>query len=375
MVLVILQHSYLSVSLKSIHILFDFFIWPITGLAAVAFVSISGMVYSYFLYMASDWRNVYRRYAKRAAFLLLAAHPAINLASYYFNAAGKEFSSCSHALLTLIVFNFPITDMIAICLLIAPVFIVYSGSAMRAVVIIAMLVSAVFVRVCVTMVDPLWAAIQEVTFGVLGVPSVFWFPLVPWLAIFLTGSFAGQGLAYLKKGSIDEATLVQRISKAGIALGVCGGVLTVGYKMLKITFGNDWSPNVFLAIYPGQTTTLLPAYLAVLAFLLASLVKHIDLSGKYNRLFWLLSVFGRTSLFTFVIQFAIVESVPALLGLKGGLSLTGFVILFLAGMVIVWIFSYWYGRVRGWIQKNDYAVCVKAAQAQNQSIQAIALAR
>lgn len=375
MVLVILQHSYLSVNMKAIPSLVDFSIWNMTGLAAVAFVSISGLVYSYFLYTASDWRHVYRRYAKRAAFLLLAAHLTVNLAGYYFNAAGKDFSSSAHAVWSLIVFNFPITDMIAVCLLIASVFIVCLGSAMRAAVIIALLVSAVFVRACVVPADPLWTTIQEATFGVLVVPRVFWFPLVPWLAIFLSGSFAGYALACHKKGTLEISATAKMINRGGFFLAVSGVLLVLGYKMLKIALGNTWNHNIFLAIYPGQTTTLLPGYLAVLAFLLAGLVKQIDIFGHYNRLFWLLSVLGRTSLFTFVIQFAVVESVPAILGLKGALSLGGFLILFSAGLVVVWVFSYIYGRLRGWIPGNDYAVCVKTAQIHGQSVQELTPAR
>jgi len=54
MVLVILQHSYLSVNIKAIPPLIDFLLWNITGLAAVAFVSISGVIYSYFMYAGPD---------------------------------------------------------------------------------------------------------------------------------------------------------------------------------------------------------------------------------------------------------------------------------------------------------------------------------
>jgi len=324
-------------------------------------------MYSYFLYTHSDWRLAYRRYATRAAFLLLAVHPVIILASYYFNAAGHAGSAGSLTFLDQILLNFLITDMIAVCLLVASVFVIGLSTFQRAVVIVAMLMSGVLFRAFVLPEEPHWAILQEATFGGLGLPKVFWIPLVPWLAIFLTGSFAGYALARFQKGALNISALVRGMKNAGIILAVCGVVLTIGYKMLKIAFGGDWSPNLFLAIYPGQTTTLLPGYLAVLALLFAALVQQIDISGRYNRLFWLLSILGRTSLFTFVIQFAVVESVPAILGFKGALTLAGFFILFSSGLVVVWILAYLYGRLRNWISPNDYAECINSARALRQS--------
>jgi len=72
----------------------------------------------------------------------------------------------------------------------------------------------------------------------------------------------------------------------------------------------------------------------------------------------MLSVFGRTSLFTYVIQFAVVESMSALLGMKGMMGLSGFIVLFTAGSMLIWLLAYLYGRWRGWILENDYATCV-----------------
>jgi hypothetical protein len=103
--------------------------------------------------------------------------------------------------------------------------------------------------------------------------------------------------------------------------------------------------------------------LAALAWLLSGLIHQIDIAGNYNRIFWFLSIMGRTSLFTFVIQFAVVQSFPAMLGFKGSLGLKGYLLLFIMGLTVTWLLSYSYGRLRGWFQNNDYAECVKAAKA------------
>ena len=139
MVFVIMQHAYFSVNSRSIPFLIDFLLWKMTGIAAVAFLSISGVIYSYYLYLQTDWRLSYRRYVKRAAFLLLAVHPIINLASYYFIVAGKSHSSGFQTFIYIFLFNFPMTDTIAACLLISPVFIIRFSHFQRTMAIVSIL--------------------------------------------------------------------------------------------------------------------------------------------------------------------------------------------------------------------------------------------
>jgi uncharacterized membrane protein len=363
MVLVILAHAYLSVNAELIPRILDMFLWGVTYSAAVAFVSISGTMFSYFLYAQPNWTTAYRRYAARAAFLLLVAHPAINLTSYCFRVAGKGNSSGGLAFLKQLILDFPITDTIAVCLLVSPLFILRMGTRLKAGTIVALLTATPFVRAFLNPAEPHLLMLKEAIFGGLGMPSVFWWPLAPWLAIFLAGSFVGQALARLKQGTLKAFTLVRELNNAGITLAICSVIFTLGYKILKMGFERDWSPDLFLAIYPSQTTTLLPGYFAVLAWFFASLMRRIDISGRYDRFLWFLSILGRTSLFTFVIQFAVVESVPALLDLKGTLGLGGFLVLFVVGLTVVWVLSYGYGRMRGWFSETDYAECVATARA------------
>lgn len=363
MMLVILQHSYLSADMKTIPPFLDMLLWGVTYLAAVAFVSISGMMYSYFLFSSVDRGVVYRRYAARALFLILAAHPAINLLSYPFRAVGHGGVPDFHTFLLSLLLDFPITDTIGVCILVAPVFIVCLGSLIRAATIAAMLVSTVLIRALVIPPEAQLMVLKEAIFGGLGLPRYFWFPLIPWLAIFLSGSFVGQALAQVRQGTVKTSALIPKLNKAALALAFTGLFLTACYKVLRVAFGEVWSPSIFLAIYPGQTTSLLPGYLAVLLWVFSILLHRIDVSGCYDRFVWLLSISGRTSLFTYVVQFAVVESAPALLGLKGSLSLAGFLALFAIGQSIMWFLSHAYGRLRGWFQHNDYAEFVKMVKA------------
>ncbi len=361
--LAILQHSYFSANVKLIPPACSWLLWYITHLAAITFVSISGAMFAFFLYTRSKWSTTYRRYALRAVFLVLLAHPAINLASYPFRMIRNGPSASFGSFLQSMLLEFPITDTIAVCLLVSPVLILCFGPRLRGVTVVTLWLMAPLIAAFVNPVEPSLLIFKEAIFGVLGNPSVFWYPLARWLAIFLAGSLVGEALARLKTGTLTSSTLVREMNKAGTVLFACSVIATMGYKLLKIRFGQAWIPELFLAIYPGQTTTLLPGYLAVLAWLFAALVRRIDMSGQYDRFLWFLSVLGRTSLFTFVIQFAVVESAPALLGLKGTLGLVGFLILFVSGLGVVWILAYGYGRLRGWFSANDYGECVAAAGA------------
>jgi uncharacterized membrane protein len=354
MVLVILQHAYLSVNRQLIPPLLDMFLWGLTYIAAIAFVSISGMMCSYFFNTQTNWKLPYRRYVARAIFLIFGAHLAINLTSYYFRVTGGSDWLISHSSVEQFFLGSPITDTIGFCLLMAPVFIIYWSPAQRAVAIVLMLVATAIIRAFVIPTGPYWTILNEATFGVLGEPKLFWVPLVPWFAVFLTGSFIGKALACLKSGEINLPTLIQKMNKTAIVFAISGAIFTLCYKLLRIVFGGVLSPNLFLAIYPGQTTTLLPGYLSMLLWLFSALIQHIDIHGCYDRFTWFLSVFGRTSLFTFIVQFAVAESIPALMGLKGSLGLAGFLFLFGTSTIVMWLLSYLYGRLRGWITKRDY---------------------
>ncbi len=355
MVLMILAHAYLNVNEELLSPALAIFFWFLNYLPAVAFVWISGTVFSYFLYTAADPAKTYRRYAARAAFLILLAHPAINLASLGFTMPLHETSPWYFSLLSQLVFGFPITDTIAVCIFLAPFFIRGIPPLNRALVILAMLFITPLV---VALINPHHSSLlllKEAFFGAIGEPRVFWTPFIPWFAIFLTGSFMGKQLALVKQKNLSYAYLVQTMYKTGFFLVLMSTVLTIGYKVLKVVFEADWNPNIFAALYPKQTTSLLPCYLGMLYLIFARLVHRIEIAGHYDRLVWFLSVFGRTALFTFLVQFAVVESMPALLGLRGNIGLSGFVTLFLIGACIVWLLSFAYGRMRGWVSEHDYA--------------------
>ncbi|MDA8138640.1 MAG: heparan-alpha-glucosaminide N-acetyltransferase domain-containing protein [Desulfobacteraceae bacterium] len=355
MVLVLLQHSYLSTNSKLIPFFIDKTIWLITYSAAIAFVSISGAIYSYFLFMAHNWKSIYKHYAKRALFIIIVGHIAIGFTAYYFNTIVLYGgSSGSYSLFRKLLGSFPITDVIGFFMLIAPAFIVRVPPKARAALVVFLLLIPIPIKSLNLSDNHALNILKEVLFGTPTIPEIFWFPLVPWFAIFLCGSFVGEALANVNQNRTHITVLLKRINSTAFLLLACSLGLTLFYKLLKITFNGHVNSNFLLSLYPNQTTTLLPGYLAILVWILAASMKRIDVMGRYDKLQWYLSILGRTSFFTYIVQFAIVESLPALLGINRSLNLVGFGLLFVTGVVITWWVSFIYGRLRGWITGRDY---------------------
>lgn len=356
MVLVILQHSYLSVDRESIPVLFDAFLWNITSLAAIAFVAIAGVVCSYSLYSQTGLKFPYGRFIPRAAFLILLVHPAINLTNCFFRFGRIDSSIYSLSFPGQLLFDFPITDTIGLCLLLSPFFIVRLGDVPRTIGIVAMLFVSLLARVLVAPENHLLQILKEGIFGVVGLPEIFWFPIVPWLAIFLTGTFLGKSYRNIERDTNDISALIHRMKKTAIGLTALSLALLCAYKLLKVLVYPQGSAIILSLIAPDRTSTLLPGCLAILLWILSVFEQRISLSGRFSRLAWCLSVFGRTSLFTYVVQFVVVESIPALFGLKGVLGFRGFLTLFFAGLVVMWFLSYFYGRLRGWLEPKDFTI-------------------
>lgn len=367
MVLVILDHSFQSTNPALIHYWLHKIITLITALAAIAFIAISGTIYSYFLYASDRWMPVYRRYAKRAAFLLLLVHPTINLMDYFWQLEGVADPLSFSTVAKKIVIGFPITDTIAVCILVSPLLIVCVSNWVRVGIIVGMLAVSRIVSIAFNPETLGAALIKEVFFGVPGDASVFWFPLIPWLAVFLAGSLIAQYLVRLKSCELNTDRLAGTLQRIGTVLLLSSGVLASGCWLLKKTLRLRLSESALLCLSAHRLSSLLPAYLGVLVFLLSVMFRFIDAEGRYNRLTWMVCVFGRISLFVYVGQFAVVKSVPALLGLKGLLGLIGFIFLFVICLTVMWAAAYWYGRLRSWISKNDYQESVEMAMRRSES--------
>jgi uncharacterized membrane protein len=359
MLLAIAQHAYHLIDPERVGEILNLLVYTATRMASVAFMTVSGMMIGYFLYSGRPADEVVRRFRRRALFLLAFAHPAIHLA-YYFGPQEDRWG----VFWSRIFFEGTITDTIALSLLVSPLLLLR----LRPRAIAALALALVFTTPVIVFFWPptegLAQAIKIFLFGRMDhepTPISMDWPLVPWVAIFLCGSLAGRMLADARTGQIGIDELVRRLLRAGAWLAVPGVVYLAGYKALRFAFTDVWPERVFQILWPTRTTGLLPLYLAVLCGVLAFLLWRLDLKGRIDRASWALSVFGRTSLFTYVAQFVFVFSVPGLFGWKGELGLGGVISLAIFATVCTWILAYAYGRARGWIGRTDYRDQLAAA--------------
>jgi len=329
-------------------------VWPplheilvrVSSIASITFMFISGTMISYFLFSGKPFGRVYSRYARRAMLLLLGCHVMIRLAAY------PTFAD-SIAFRDYILLYFPITDTIACAILIGPFIIRYLGNLTRGIIAVLLIYlspwGAVFYQ-------PENAGLRIAKAFLFGEPNsaeniiYVFYPLVPWLGIFLIGCFMGRALAGVKAGRLSLSRLIGLMRRWAALLLALSAILTIGYRALKTLYGGVWDPRVFESIYPSRTTLLLPAYLAILLMVFSLVVHFVDRRGRFGVVPRAVAVFGRTSLFTYVTQYGIAWSLPVLLGLKYSLNLPGFLVSMVSIMSLCWLTSYIYGRLRGWFK-------------------------
>ncbi len=331
MLLVILAHTAWLVDRSTAPALPFLALIRFANLASIAFVFVSGTMVCYFL-ETCDRRRVVLRFARRAVFLLFVIHPVIWLASWFW------FPGDPSAMLR----AWYITDTIAACLLVGPAIMITVPRAGRMILAALLPAAAVVARA-------LWvphAGIGEVARELLvgSRPTTTFYPLLPWLAVFLAGSALGELIAEAGGERRKFLALSGRLKWAASALLGAGVVTVAVYKLSRIAWPGLWNQAWLDAVKPDRTTVLFPLYIGALLLLLAFVIQRGYSRTGFGRLGWATSVLGRTSLFAFVIQFTIVWSLSAILGLRSSLSLVTLWPMFLLYVALIWSFCYAYGR-------------------------------
>jgi hypothetical protein len=273
----------------------------------VGFATVSGMLMGYFIVTkADDIERVVHRYAARAALLVFVAHPLIAVALYGPVGGGRSFLDFTARTVF-------ITDVLAfIFLTVVPVLPRVPPRARLAVGIAFIIVG----RALLLMPAPNTALllVRDILAGVdPPVKSVLLstYPLLSVAGMFLVGSWLGHRFALAERaGELPE--LARRM------LGACAWLIVASGAMLAVWFackmhvaGLDlWSLRRLL--YPDYSLTTYPAYLAGTLLLLALLMTRAKV-GRVQRLFL---AFGKTSLFSYVVQYYLLQTIPWLLRWK-----------------------------------------------------------
>jgi uncharacterized membrane protein len=340
MLLVILAHTAWLVDRSTAPALPFLALIRFANLASIAFVFVSGTMVSYFL-ATLDRRRVVLRFARRAVFLLFVVHPVIWLASWFW------FPGEPSAMLR----AWYITDTIAACLLIGPALMVTVPAAGR-MLLAALLPAAAVVARALWVPDAGIAAVaRELLVG--SRPSTTLYPLLPWLAVFLGGSVLGELLAKAGEDRQKFLALSARLKWAASALLGAGVVTVAVYKSSRIVLPNLWNQAWLDAVRPDRTTVLFPSYIGTLLLLLAFVIQRGYGRTGFGRFGWATSVIGRTSLFAFVVQFTIVWSLSAILGLRSSLTLVTIWPMFLFYVALIWSLCYAYGRLSDRVHRGE----------------------
>lgn len=351
MMLIIFAHTRMLIDQSITSPLSYTLLFYATNISTVTFTFVNGTMLSYFFVTSKDSKATYLRFARRAA-LLLACHPLIKILS--FPAHRDEF-----AFWTFFWVDFPITDTIACCLLTTPLICRYCRGTSRLWIIVTTLVLSPAVSLFSDSGHPTLRAMIEFLFG-----SLWWardpltipFPLLPWIAIDLCGSFMGEALAKYRRGQLSHVELNSRFGRYAKSLALLSAALIATYKLCKVSLAKNIPAVVFEVYYPSKTTALLPLYLSILFVTLTKLFERIDINGDHSAITKFPAVFGRTSLFSYITHFVVAVSLPAILGFKGNLNVHQFFLAAIWNVCMTWVCAVWYGYWRGWIRIEDLPI-------------------
>ena len=267
----------------------------------VGFTTVSGMLVGWFaLHKRDRWERVTARYRLQAIRLLLIAHPLMSAALLI----AYRDSVTQHGLRTLF-----ITDTLAVLFLFVVPLVPRTSTRTRLIAGLVMVIADAFFD--------LWTApaplrvVYEILCGVDPTrPHVLVsdYALLPLCGMFLVGTCLGE----LYARATDAVAIEKRLSRIAAWLSALGGVLVGAWLAARQT----GHPELARLLYPDFETTLYPIYVSWTLVIFAQALRA-PLDHPIARAVVLL---GKTSLFVYVAQYYIVETIPAVLGWRFALS-------------------------------------------------------
>ncbi|MCG3117453.1 MAG: DUF1624 domain-containing protein [Candidatus Manganitrophus sp. SA1] len=303
-------------------------ITKVTNLGTPGFTMISGMLLGYFESTYSHFQRIRWKYFIRGIQLLTLAHLLISLATYPL----RQETSLIEAYLR----YWYITDALAVLFMILPNLVPRLDRPARIVLGIICLLSWKLFSFFPSIPSPILLVIKEFTFGVslrdnplLGDT----YPIVPLAGLFMIGTVLGNSLAR----SIVSETLGQFVRT--LRRSIVPLILLSGFFVGLWAGGKFFSEGLFgntlkTFFYPEKLSSLLPFYIGVLFLILAYFVRKIEMEKNFGRFEKALALFGKTSLFTYVVQYFLVQTIPALIGWRNQLNIAEWT-LYLGGTFMI----------------------------------------
>ncbi len=293
------------------------------------FTMVSGVLLGYFAVVRTDMSGIFVKYRERGLQLLITTHALIAAALYFpFTNGDVEFTE-------FFIKRWYITDTLAV------IFIFFAPGAIRLsvrarlILTGVLLVAGTFIRAGFFPESDALLAIKELFFGTWGDRKVLYdaYPIVPLTAMFLVGTVLGDYYARARQSDSLRA-FCRRMLVWGAPLLVLSGVMIGVWLICKQ--GIIESQLLQDAFFPLRSFTLYPIYLAGFMALFAFWIWRRELTGgKLTLIERDFVAQGRTSLFTYVVQYIVVQTLPYIFGLWGTLDAVGLVLLSIFGISVV----------------------------------------
>ncbi|TAK07430.1 MAG: DUF1624 domain-containing protein [Candidatus Manganitrophaceae bacterium] len=312
--LITLGHGHILLSDSESNRRFILLISKITNLGTPGFTFLSGLLLGYFEYTHSDFRRIQRKYFLRGLQLLTLAHLLIAVGTYPL----REETSFIQVYLR---YGY-ITDTLAILFLSLPTLVPRLRPSVRMAIGIGSLLSWKLLVLFPPVSSPGLLLLKELFFGLspsgehlLGDS----YPIVPLGGLFMIGTVFGNRFAQSRAGGTPDR-FVKRLRLSVVPLLFLSGGFIGMWIWGKLNSERPWGSALKLLFYPEKLSSLLPFYLAALFLILAHVIVKIDIVGEAGRMEKALALFGRNSLFAYVAQYFLVQTIPSLIGWRNHLT-------------------------------------------------------
>ncbi len=300
----------------------------ITNLGTPGFTLISGMLLGYFEWTHSDFQRIRRKYFIRGMQLLIFAHPLIGLATYPL----RQETSFVEVYLR----YWYITDTLAILFMVLPILVPRLDSRARMIIGMTCLLSWKLFSLLPPLSSSLLLLIKEFSFGVsqrgnhlLGDT----YPIIPLAGLFMIGTVLGSTFARsLIGGTLDQ--FVGTLRRSSVPLLLLSGFLVGLWALGKLFSENAFGLVLKTLFYPEKLSSLLPFYIGFLFLILAYFIWKVEMRKDFGQMEKILALFGKTSLFTYVAQYFLVQAIPSLIGWRNQMNVIE-MILYLGGTLMI----------------------------------------
>lgn len=309
----------------------DWILGFVFDLGTPGFILVSGTLLGYFAAVRADPGPILRKYRGRGLLLFAATHALIAVALYHPMTGGAMAFDAFFA------GRWYITDTLAIIFVFVAPLAVGLDTERRMLAGLVLLGMSPFLLMGVYPESRALLAVKELLFGIRGPHHVLQdvYPLVPMTGMFLVGMYFGDRYARaLQNGSL-RVYLRSLLRLIPVLLGVSAVMVGIWYGYKSHLLGHD--PRLQEAFYPNREFSLFGFYLACYLFVFAFWIWRSQLrQARATLVERAFLIMGQTSLFTYVIQYFVVQAIPYTLGLHSRLSLSGYAVLCAVGLVIVY---------------------------------------